>query len=71
MSKPLGGVSPPISFRLYRLDEVGETTGLSQSSLRRAIRQGRLIVHRIGRAIRVSEADLARFLNHSRKGGRR
>jgi excisionase family DNA binding protein len=61
---------PPAAIRLLNLQQVGEMLCLSASSLRRAIRDGRLPVHRLGRAIRVSEADLVQFLGRSRRVSR-
>jgi len=45
-------------------------TGFSVSHLRRQIRLRKLAVHRVGRAIRVSEADLAGFLARARRASR-
>src|SRR5947209_70723 len=41
---------------------VAERCGVSLRAVRRWIAAGDLAVHRLGRAIRVSEADLERFL---------
>jgi excisionase family DNA binding protein len=46
--------------------QVCERTRLSLSTIRRALRAGDLPHNRIGRSIRVSEADLRRFLSRSR-----
>jgi len=53
--------------RLLTLAEVHDTTGWSVSHLRRQVRLGKLIVHRVGRSVRVSEADLMAFLGGSRR----
>jgi excisionase family DNA binding protein len=45
-------------------------TGLSDSSIRRAIRHRRLAVHRIGSVLRVSEADLMAFLRGCRRAAK-
>ena len=60
----------PVAVRLLTLAAVAEQTGLSLSTLRRAIRHRRLSVHRIGRCLRVSEADLAAFLGKRRQAAR-
>ena len=43
-------------------DVVAERLGLSLRSVRRLIARGELPVHRLGRAVRISEDDLVRFL---------
>lgn len=48
---------------LHKLTKVSERTGLSRSSLYRAIRSGDLKTVKIGRAVRVREQDLADFIN--------
>jgi len=61
-------------LRLFSLEEVSELTGVAVVTLRRAIRERsatkRLQHHRIGRAIRISEADLEDYLARCRRGGR-
>jgi excisionase family DNA binding protein len=56
--------------RLLTIKEVQARTGLSDSSVRRAIRHRRLAVHRIGGVLRVSEADLQAFLQGCRRAAR-
>jgi excisionase family DNA binding protein len=56
--------------RPFRLAEVEELTGLSSSTLRRAIRFKELACFRFGRAIRISEDDLEAYLRRHRKGNR-
>jgi len=63
------GVAPS-ALRLMTLAEVREMTGFSVSHLRRQIRLRKLAVHRVGRSIRVSEADLAAFLAGARRSRR-
>ena len=55
---------------LLTLKQVGARTGLSLSSIRRAIRDRRVAVHRLGRVLRVSEADLLAFLQGCRRAAR-
>ena len=52
--------------RLMSLTDVADQLDVSLSTLRRRITEGALRVHRIGRALRVSEADLAAFLAAAR-----
>ena len=56
--------------RLLTIADVAERCGVSVKSVRRWIDRDELAVHRLppGRAIRVSEADLALFLTQSRTG---
>jgi excisionase family DNA binding protein len=57
--------------QLYDLETVAELTGLSTSTLRRAIRNRILACHRIGsRLIRISENDLQAYLSRHRKAAR-
>lgn len=48
--------------------QVAERLQASERTVRRAIASGELAVHRIGAAVRVSEADLAAFLAARRQG---
>lgn len=61
---PMSRPSPPPRPALVLLDAavVAERLGLSLRSVRRLIARGELPVHRLGRAVRVSEDDLVRFL---------
>lgn len=47
---------------LHRLPVVMSRTGLSKSGVYRVINAGQLKVIRIGRAVRVSESELSRFI---------
>ena len=47
---------------LHKLVEVGSRTGLSRSALYREINAGRLKVVKIGRAVRITESELSRFI---------
>ena len=47
---------------LHRLAVVMSRTGLSKSGLYRVINSGQLKVIKIWRSVRVSEAELARFI---------
>ena len=46
--------------------EVAGRLGVSLRHVRRLIADGRLPVHRLGRAVRISEPDLLRFLRSCR-----
>ena len=55
----------PIS-KLLTIDEVAEVFNSSSRTVRRLIESGALPVHRLGRLVRISEADLAVFLAMNR-----
>jgi excisionase family DNA binding protein len=48
---------------LHKLSTVGERTGLGRTTLYQLISNGNLKVVRVGKAIRVKEADLVEFIN--------
>jgi excisionase family DNA binding protein len=66
-ASPAGETAPD---RLLDLKEVASIMGLSVPTIRRAIRHRKLAVHRLGGAIRVSEADLQAFLTQRRQAAR-
>ncbi len=49
--------------KLHRIPEAMERTGLSRSGLYRVINLGQLKVVKIGRSVRITEQDLADFIN--------
>ncbi len=51
--------------RLLTLPEVAARMSVSIKTVRRLIERGNLRVHRIGRAIRVSEDELVLLLHHT------
>ena len=51
----------PVS-KLYTMEEVAEILGLSKRSVQRLVATGALRVHRLGRAVRVSDSDIAILL---------
>jgi excisionase family DNA binding protein len=55
-------VAPPTGDRMHKVSHIAERTNLSTREIRRQIAAGNLIVHRFGRAIRISEADFQRFI---------
>jgi excisionase family DNA binding protein len=56
--------------RLLTVSAVADRTETSVSTVRREIRLRYLPVYRIGRAIRISEADLDTFLRKRRRNAR-
>ena len=58
--RPRAALVPPAA--LLPAAEVAGRLGVSLRHVRRLIAGGRLPVHRLGRAVRVSEADLQRFI---------
>ncbi len=55
---------------LLTVAQVRERTQLSQSTIQRALKSSALPHHKIGSAVRISEADLQSFLSrsHSNRG---
>ena len=52
-------VTPPT---LHHLTHAMQRTGLSRSGIYRVINAGQLKVIKIGRAVRISESELVRFI---------
>jgi excisionase family DNA binding protein len=52
--------------RLRTIDEAAELLNVSPRTVRRLIESGALPVHRLGRLVRIGDADLAAFLAASR-----
>lgn len=48
--------------KLYKVPELSEAWGVSERSIRRAIADGRLQCVRIGRSVRVSDAQMKNFI---------
>jgi excisionase family DNA binding protein len=57
----------PADSRLLSVKEVAEICGVSPKTVRRWIDARELHVHRLGRQLRVSPADLATFLKVRRQ----
>ena len=55
----------PIS-KLRTIDEAAELFNTSTRTVRRLIESGALPVHRLGRAVRISDADISVFLAANR-----
>jgi len=65
-SRTTGGSGRPIG-RLRTIDEAAEEVlNTSSRTVRRLIESGALRVHRIGRLVRISDADLQAFLDENR-----
>ena len=54
--------------RFFSVAKVAVILDMSQKSVRRDIKAGELPVHRFGRLLRVSEADLAAYIARRRRG---
>lgn len=52
----------------YSIAEVAERLGVNARTVRRWIGDGRLVVHRFGRSIRIAETDLRAFMAANREG---
>ena len=52
--------------RLRTIQETADICAVSIRTIRRAIDRGDLPAHRIGRLVRISDADIAMFLSASR-----
>ena len=48
--------------RLFTIRQVAEHLSISDKTVRRWVEDGSLVVHRIGRQLRISEEDLAAFI---------
>lgn len=55
--------------QLHTLAIVSQRTSLSRSALYREISAGRLHALKVGRALRISEAEIQRFIGSIEKGG--
>lgn len=56
-----------LTSRLHNLKSVADVLDVSVAHLRREIRLKRLAIHRIGRLVRIAEADLADYLARHRR----
>jgi len=57
---------PTPTPRLLSVATVALRLAVSEKTIRRLVQDGRLLSHRVGRQIRISESDLATFLAQSR-----
>ena len=49
--------------QLHTLQTVSERTSLSRSALYREIKAGRLVAVKVGKALRITESELRRFIS--------
>jgi excisionase family DNA binding protein len=62
-TSPSGVGTPSRSVsRMRTIDETAEILNASSRTVRRQVDSGALPAHRIGRLVRISEADIAAFL---------
>ena len=54
------------SVPLRSIEEVARHLGVSAMTVRRLISRGELLTHRVGRSVRIGDADLRAFLADSR-----
>ena len=66
MRKPSEPASTVRPERLLTPQQVAERLQLSLRTVRRLIADGKLRVFRLGRAVRIAEADLEQFLDQAR-----
>jgi excisionase family DNA binding protein len=52
---------------LHSIDELAERWGVSSRTLQRQVKSGSLRAHRIGRLVRISNADAEDFLKQNRE----
>jgi excisionase family DNA binding protein len=55
-------------IKFFTIAEVAESLRVSSRTIRRRIRAGDLVVHRIGNLVRIAERDLRAFLAMYREG---
>jgi excisionase family DNA binding protein len=61
----IGRTSTPLT-RLRTIDETAALLAVSKRTVQRLIESGALRAHRLGRAVRISDADIAAFLDDNR-----
>jgi excisionase family DNA binding protein len=61
----IGRTSTPLT-RLRTIDETAALLAVSKRTVQRLIGSGALRAHRLGRAVRISDADIAAFLDDNR-----
>jgi excisionase family DNA binding protein len=57
-------MEPQAKPQLHHIQEFLSRTGLSRSTAYREIESGHLKVVRIGRTLRISEAEICRYIGH-------
>jgi excisionase family DNA binding protein len=68
---PASRAPQPAAHSLLDIPAIASRLGVSAKTVRRLIDRGELAVHRIGRLLRVSEADLRSYVARRRRFNRR
>jgi len=55
--------------KLHRLQDVADVLGVHIATVRRLVKSGDLVAVRVGRSLRVTDAELARFVEANRYAG--
>lgn len=63
----MSGGTPISDQSFHTIQEVAERLNVSPKSVRRWISQGTLKVHRFNKLVRISDTDLAEFIESSRR----
>lgn len=53
--------------RLYSVEQIAEVLGVSTKTVRRRIAEGKLLAHRVGRQVRISEDDYRSYVAAGRE----
>jgi excisionase family DNA binding protein len=68
VTKPMTtAMLPPVPAHLLPVQVVAQRLGVSTKTVRRLIDRKAIVVHRIGRQIRISEPDLAAYVQSRRE----
>jgi excisionase family DNA binding protein len=59
---------PGEPMKFFTITEVADRLGVATRTVRRWIKAGELVVHRIGGVVRIAESDLRAFLALHRDG---
>jgi excisionase family DNA binding protein len=66
MMPPKSRLLPPSVSQLHSVAEIARRLGVCGRTVQRLVEAGLLLTHRIGRAVRISEEDLQRYLQGAR-----
>lgn len=58
--------NPPLP-RLFTVAQIADLLGVSTKTVRRRIVEGKLLAHRVGRQVRISEDDYRNYVANGRK----
>jgi len=53
--------------RLYSVEQIADLLGVSTKTVRRRIAEGKLLAHRVGRQVRISEDDYRSYVAAGRE----